>query len=515
MIDADFTVEEALPDFDGETETENRAIESSLQQEEEKVNKAEENAVPCAPVEVALQTACQDVVDLSGASSGKVVEDSPPEGVKSVKESHTVEQSVEQSVSQRERREHELAGRLRLSKYLTPLMTDASGLEPFLDEVTPVVGETRDYIHDIWACHKAHYAEKGGGQKELWMEIWHIASKFGKKRAYEKIDALQQQYQKCATESPEDCVLCMRTTYTVMSDAQEKLSVPWHACKELTTKGKYREVWDAILLSVALPSRQECAEDFKGKLQSGAIVKKTDWKQKHAGEKRNASCEEVASGSNSRWKEERANQQGQERNEEGCWSKDHKGEWSWFVPPTMPVPVQSSEKSSSEYSGEDCEDDKKPGASENSHCWQKFGLLEVLERKAKKPRMDDNAPWNQSIRQPLPPPPPQAAFREPSNGEDTGSKPVSATTTLPPPPPASRQRQKTSAPWREDKYLGVVPPPPPVRNWQAPPHVVTPPSTHKQWVQEVKKKRPPAPPMTFTDADGKYRRVPQPPRPSR
>eukprot|EP00971_Amphidinium_carterae_P203611 4041052-Amphidinium_carterae.1 len=373
MIDADFTVEEALPDFDGEAVTDDKVVESSLQEEEEKVSKAEETAVPCALDEVALR---QDVVDSSVASSGRAVEDSPPEGVKLVEELRAVEQSSTQSVPQLERREHELAGRLRLSKYLTPLMTDAAGLEPVLDEVTPVLGETRDYVHDVWACHKAHYSEKGGGHKELWMEIWHIASKFGKRRAYEKIDELQKQYQKSAIESPENCIVCMRTTYIVMSEAQQRLTAPWHACKELTAKGKYREVWDAILLSVALPSRQDCAEDYQGKLQSGAIVKKTDWGQRYAGKKHIASGEEVASGSNSRWKEERTNRQVQERSEEGCWSKDHKGEWSWFVPPTMPVPVQSSEESSSEYSCEECKDDKMPGASDNSHCWQKFGLLE-------------------------------------------------------------------------------------------------------------------------------------------
>eukprot|EP00971_Amphidinium_carterae_P316033 6281710-Amphidinium_carterae.4 len=399
--------------------------------------------------------------------------------------------------------------------------------EDDLDEVTTQIVDAlvsvRAEVMTIWQTLKeVHFQHVN----DIWMELWYAACARPQKGS-EKVEELLVEYAGATSRTKEQTKQCMDNTVAVMKKAQTDLTAPWTVVKEYTskTKQKTRVEWDAILRTVGLPSRQQAADDYSRRHQvddSAKVKAKRQWSEKgartqwhsrewkqhkwHADRWHTAWREQAdeTGGTGAQgpqdapawepydWSEQLARHKREEDEEDaeraaqagkskkvGTENAGATKQSRWREIDQAPDDDQTWGEWQAAVEDSDHEEvDGCPPAPKRG--WQRFGLLERMERNAKRAKLEQSAPWDSvtpagsasrvTITLDIVPPPPPAAVPPP---------PPAA---VPPPPPAAVcEPSAASAPWR-NRHRSVP----------------TKPKT-------------PVPPMAVAAADGTFKRVPCPP----
>eukprot|EP00971_Amphidinium_carterae_P339163 6476803-Amphidinium_carterae.2 len=406
------------------------------------------------------------------------------------------------------------------------------------------------------------------------MELWYAATTGGQK-CEDKWNELKNQHMRSTSKAKDEAADCLRRVIDALQKAQHDLTPPWKTAQEYTSKNKARLVWDAILRATHLPSRQEAHDDYQKK-QACAPKQTHDWtankRQKgnqpqywhkrqyksqewkghndwaHSswgnsadhdeGERKRKNVEETKAhdewepydwseqmkkhmeedhqgdeapsargsqheqGSQSSWEKHRDAHDDEEHDDDkwGSWAPASHGQEKASVPPDQPPTCPPSSK----------------------RCWQKFGLLERMERKAKCLKLSHGAPWEHD--------------KEAEQAELVPSDPV-----WPPEPPLPAVRQQpiqqqhqqqrfvaTVSAQQVSTSVDITPPPPPAEKRMPPPDQTAPWRNRRSSQTHVVERdcqtatvaaprppaavsRIPAPPMSYPSADGTFKRVPKPP----
>eukprot|EP00971_Amphidinium_carterae_P042351 832276-Amphidinium_carterae.1 len=276
-----------------------------------------------------------------------------------------------------DQRRHEDDGRVHLGMALQDIICDSKSMKDVLAVAAARVGR----INAETARAKMELRKSlTKGAEQAWISLWHLV--FRSKRVHtQSVKVLVKAHRADSTWSHWDLNEAFFHAFHTMQSGLASLTALWEEVQPLVemTKNQAKQTWEAILLAANLPSR--------------ADINKVTFDQEGKAVPDSAKGSGSASGSASAWLDD------------GRTPSKAMPQKKHLVPPP---PKSTGDTSDSEETSHDeaCEQDNRtklktamsrrapfsPGT--QYATYSRFGLLEKIERKAKRRKLENNAPWS-------------------------------------------------------------------------------------------------------------------------
>eukprot|EP00971_Amphidinium_carterae_P012016 237056-Amphidinium_carterae.1 len=296
-------------------------------------------------------------------------------------------------------REEILATKLHLEKGLQENMSRNADLADRVAAHTPALGAIRHKVLLIKHELTSHIDMADGN---VWRALWDVAQ-YGQRKQGAMIEAVLQEHLSRSAWSKYWTYKSFEDAVKGIKAALGELEGPWKEMQKCTARGKHKLVWNTSLASVALPNREEFLAVYHG----GREKEKAAWKEKWLSQSWNTSPADAPQPS---WDDRHSS------NATGSGTQDYDSWGKWgSAPATVQVDEQKNHDQGSQTMDDeesddgDTDDDDDDNDEENeservSHLenrsnratyfqWERFGLLETLERRAKARARGAAAPW--------------------------------------------------------------------------------------------------------------------------